>query len=57
MAEDPATWATLTLMDDLKVSSPGFDYRVKKDVDGRATGIMYMMAHMRYHVRCYGTVL
>jgi hypothetical protein len=30
MAEDPATWEALTLMDDLKVSAPGFDYRIKK---------------------------
>jgi hypothetical protein len=57
MAEDPATWEALTLMDDLKVSSPGFDYRVKKDQEGRPTGIMYMTAQMRYHARRYGTVL
>ncbi len=57
MAEDPATWEALTLMDDLKVSSPGFDYRVKKDVDGRPTGLMYMTAQMRYHARRYGSVL
>ena len=44
-------------MDDLKISSPGFDYRVKKDTDGRPTGLMYMTAQMRYHARRYGTVL
>jgi hypothetical protein len=26
MSEDPAIWEVLTLMDELKVSSPGFDY-------------------------------
>jgi hypothetical protein len=57
MAEDPATWEALTLMDDLKVSAPGFDYRIKKDGDGRPTGLMYMTAQMRYHARRYGTVL
>jgi hypothetical protein len=48
MAEDPATWeASLTLMDDLKVSSPGFDYQVKRDGDGRPTGILlYMTWHI-----------
>jgi hypothetical protein len=57
MGEDPATWEALTLMDNLKVSSPGFDYCVKKDGDGRPTGLVYMTAQMRYHARHYGTVL
>jgi hypothetical protein len=26
MQEDPSTWEALTLMDELKVSSPGFNY-------------------------------
>jgi hypothetical protein len=26
MQEDPTTWEALTLMDELKVTSPGFDY-------------------------------
>jgi hypothetical protein len=38
MAEDPATWDALSLMDDLKVSSPGFDYHIKKDGEGGANG-------------------
>jgi hypothetical protein len=57
MAEDPATWEALTLINDLKVSSPGFDYRINKDRDGRPTGLMYMTAQMKYHARHYGTVL
>jgi hypothetical protein len=44
-------------MDKLKVSSPGFDYRIKKDTNGLPTGIMYMTAQMRTHARRYGSVL
>jgi hypothetical protein len=54
MSEDYATWeAALTLIDDLKVSYPGFGdyYQVKKDQEGRPTGIMYMAcAQIRYHI-------
>jgi hypothetical protein len=56
MQKDPSTWEALILMDELKVSSPGFDYRVKKDNNGRPIGIMYMMAQMRLHARHYGKV-
>jgi hypothetical protein len=48
MAEDLATWEALTLMDDLQVSAPGFDYRIKKDGDGRPIGLMYMTAQIRH---------
>jgi hypothetical protein len=57
LAEDPATWEVFTLVDDLKVPSPGFDNRIKKDRDGRPTGLMYMTAQMRFHAGHYGTVL
>ncbi len=43
-------------MDELKITSPGFDYCIKKDPEGRPTGLMYMTAQMRYHARRYGSV-
>ena len=57
MQEDSGTWEALGLMDQLKVTSPGFDYRIKKDAEGKPTGIMYMTAQMRTHVRRYGNVV
>jgi hypothetical protein len=58
MQQDPTTsWEALTLMDEHKVTSPGFDYQVKKDNKGRHIGIMYMTAQIRLHVRHYGTVI
>ena len=57
MQEDSGTWEAVGLMDKLKVSSPGFDYRIKKDTNGLPTGIMYMTAQMRTHARRYGSVL
>ena len=57
MQEDAGTWEALGLMDQLKVSSPGFDYRIKKDLSGLPTGLMYMTAQMRTHARRYGSVL
>ena len=57
MQEDSDTWEALSLMDDLKLLSPGFDYRIKKDSSGKPIGLMYMTAQMRYHARRYGTVL
>jgi hypothetical protein len=57
MQEDSGTWEALGLMDQLKISSPGFDYRIKKDLGGKPTGIMYMTAQMRTHARRYGNVL
>ena len=57
MAEDSGTWEAITLMDDLKVAAPGFDYRIMKDEEGRPIGLMYMTAQMRYHARRYGSVV
>jgi hypothetical protein len=57
MQEDPTTWETMTLMDELKVSAPSFDYQVKKDNEGRPIRIMYMTAQMRLRAQCYGTVI
>jgi hypothetical protein len=57
MQEGSGTWQALLLMDELKIKSPGFDYRIAKDDEGRPTGIMYMTAQMRYHARRYGHVL
>ena len=44
MQEGSGTWQALLLMDELKIKSPGFDYRIFKDDEGRPTGIMYMTA-------------
>jgi hypothetical protein len=57
MQEDSGTWEALGLMDQLKVTSPGFDYRIKKDTEGKPTGIMYMTAQMRTHARRYGNIV
>ena len=57
MQEDGGTWEALGLMDELKITSPGFDYCIKKDPEGRPTGLMYMTAQMRTHARRYGSVL
>ena len=57
MSNDSDTWEALSLMDDLKIQAPGFDYRIKKDAAGRPIGLMYMTAQMRYHARRYGSVL
>ncbi len=57
MQEDGGTWEALGLMDELKITSPGFDYRIKKDPEGRPTGLMYMTAQMRTHACRYGSVL
>ena len=57
MQEGPGTWHAIALMDELKVQSPGFDYRVAKDDEGRPIGIMYMTSQMRYHARRYGHIL
>jgi hypothetical protein len=34
MQEDGGTWEALGLMDQLKITSPGFDYHIKKDQEG-----------------------
>jgi hypothetical protein len=58
MQEDSGTWEALGLLDELKVTSPGFDYHIKKDQEGsRPMGLMYMTAQMRTHAHQYGTVL
>ena len=57
MQEDSGTWEALGLMDELKITSPGFDYQIKKDTDGKPTGIMYMTAQIRTHARRYGNVV
>jgi hypothetical protein len=58
MQEDHgSTWEALGLMGELKVTFPGFDYHIKKDKDGRPTGLMYMVIQMRNHAWRYGTVL
>jgi hypothetical protein len=36
MQEDSGTWEALGLMDQLKISSPGFDYSIKKRPRGKA---------------------
>jgi hypothetical protein len=49
MQEDPGTSEALGFMDQLEINSPGFDYCIKKDQEGRPTGLMYMTAQMRTH--------
>jgi hypothetical protein len=57
MQEDSGTWEALGLMDELKFTSPGFDYCIKKDQEGRPMGLIYMTAQLRTHAHRYGTAL
>jgi hypothetical protein len=57
MQEDSGTWEALGLMDELKITTLGFDYRIKKGQGGRPTGLVYMTAQMRTHAHRYGSVL
>ncbi len=57
MQEDGGTCESLGVMDELKITSPSFDYCIKKDQEGRPLGLIYMTAQMRTHASQYGTVL
>jgi hypothetical protein len=41
MQESSGTWQAVSLMDELKVQSPGFDYRIAKDAEGKPIGIIH----------------
>jgi hypothetical protein len=57
MQEGGSTWVALKFLDKLKVSLPGFDYRMKQYIDGLPEGIVWMTPQMKKNIIRYGKVL
>ena len=57
MQEGGSTWVALKFLDELKVTLPGFDYRMNRTVDGYPEGIVWMTPEMKKNIIRYGQVL
>jgi hypothetical protein len=57
MQEGSSTWVALKFLDELKVTLPGFDYRMKRTIDGYPEGIVWMTPEMKKNICRYGQVL
>jgi hypothetical protein len=56
MQEGSSTWVALKFLDELKHTLPGFDYRLKRTVDGFPEGIVWMTPEMKKNLLRYGRV-
>jgi hypothetical protein len=57
MQEGSSTWIALKFLDELKLTLPGFDYRLKRTDDGYPEGLVWMTPEMRKNLLRYGRVL
>jgi hypothetical protein len=57
MQEGGSTWIALKFLDKLKLSLPGFDYRIRLSIDGLPEGLVWMTPEMKKNIMRYGKVL
>jgi hypothetical protein len=50
-------WKTLDFLEKCKEGTPGFDYRVNKDEDGRPTAVVWITNTMRENWRRFGSTI
>jgi hypothetical protein len=57
MQEGGSTWVALKFLDEMKETLPGFDYRMKRSIDGYPEGLVWMTPEMKKNIIRYGKVL
>lgn len=57
LSTDAGTWHAISFLEKIKVASPGFDFRLKRDDNGSPEGVCWITPEMRSDLLRYGSIL
>jgi hypothetical protein len=57
MGDDGRMWAVQAYLEELKAKDPGFDYKIVRDRNGKAKGVVWQTPFMRSNMKKYGDCL